>query len=343
MDAVVSAAVHGGISWYDTTGLRQRSLRTGPRDRDCGTQHQAGRVLVATKWLPILKPASDLGRNIVVRTECLAPYPVDLYQVHLPWSVSSVSAQMRAMAALVHGSQVRAVGVSNFSARQMAKAGAALQAEGVPLASNQVRISLLDRRIETNGVLELARKHRVTLIAYSPLAQGVLTGRFHDDPSAVQTISWGRRSWLSPSSFLTRKGLERTAPLISGLREVGETHGATPAQVALAWLITYYGEAVVAIPGASRPKQAAEAATAMDVRLTGAEVERIDRLSSGNRHQMTSTSLKEYTMRIGLGICRNGRASPSRRSLSGTASGRGSRCGTPQGADSRAGLPRSWP
>ena len=144
-----------------------------------------------------------------------------------------------------------------------------------------MRINLLDRSIETNGVLDLAREHRVTLIAYSPLAQGILTGRYHDDPSRVQALPWGRRSRLSPSSrFLTPEGLARTAPLIAELRAVGEAHGATPGQVALAWLVTYYGETVVAIPGASRPEHATEPPAAMDVRLTAAEIERIDHLSA---------------------------------------------------------------
>ena len=192
---------------------------------------------------------------------------------------------MREMAALVRAGKVRAVGVSNFSAKRMAHAGAALQAEGLPLASNQVRINLLERSIETNGVLDLAREHRVTLIAYSPLAQGILTGRYHDDPSKTRALPYGRRSRLSPSSrFLTPEGLARSAPLIAELRAVGEAHGATPAQVALAWLVTYYGEAVVAIPGASRPEHAAEAAAAMDLRLTAAEVERIDHISAAITH-----------------------------------------------------------
>jgi aryl-alcohol dehydrogenase-like predicted oxidoreductase len=282
MDAIVSAALQGGISWYDTAeaygkGASERALATGLRHSGI----EPGRVVVATKWLPILKPASDIRGNIDERIECLAPYPVDLFQVHIPWSRSSVTAQMREMAALVRAGKVKAVGVSNFSAKRMAKAGAALQAEGLPLASNQVRINLLDRGIETNGVLDLAREHRVTLIAYSPLAQGVLTGRFHDDPSCVKEVSWGRRSGLGGSGkFLTPDGLARTAPLIDELRAVGEAHGATPAQVALAWLVTYYGEAVVAIPGASRPEHAAEAAAAMDVHLSAAEVERIDHISA---------------------------------------------------------------
>jgi aryl-alcohol dehydrogenase-like predicted oxidoreductase len=238
-------------------------------------------VVVATKWLPILKPARDVRRNIDTRIACLAPYPVDLYQVHIPFSRSSVAAQMREMAALVRAGKARAIGVSNFSAKRMAQAGTTLQAEGLPLASNQVRINLLDRGIETNGVLDLAREHRVTLIAYSPLAQGILTGRFHDDPSQVQTLSRGRRSRLSGSGrSLTPEGLARTAPLIAELRAVADKHRATPGLVALAWLVTYYGEAVVAIPGASKPEHAAEAAGAMHLRLTAAEIESIDHLSA---------------------------------------------------------------
>lgn len=282
MDAIVSAALRGGISWFDTAqaygnGLSECALADGLRRADV----EPGRVVVATKWLPMLKPARDIPRTIDERIQCMSPYPIDLYQVHIPWSRSSVAAQMREMAALVRAGKVRAVGVSNFSAKQMAQAGAALQAEGLPLASNQVRINLLDRAIETNGVLDLAREHRVTLIAYSPLAQGILTGRFHEDPARVKTLSWGRRSRLSGSGrFLTPEGLARTAPLIAELRAVGEAHGRTPGQVALAWLVTYYGEAVVAIPGASKPSHATESAGAMDLRLTAEEIDRIDRLSA---------------------------------------------------------------
>jgi aryl-alcohol dehydrogenase-like predicted oxidoreductase len=282
MDAIVAAALRSGISWFDTAqaygnGLSECALASGLHQADV----EPGSVVIATKWLPILKPAGDISRTIDERIRCMSPYPIDLYQVHIPWSRSSVAAQMREMAALVRAGKVRAVGVSNFSAKRMAQAGAALQAEGLPLASNQVRISLLDRAIETNGLLDLAREHRVTLIAYSPLAQGILTGRFHEDPAGVKALSWGRRSRLSGSGrFLTPAGLARTAPLIAELRAVGEAHGATPGQVALAWLVTYYGDAVVAIPGASKPRHASESAGAMDLRLTADEIDRIDHLSA---------------------------------------------------------------
>lgn len=283
MDAVVDAALNGGVTWFDTAqaygnGASERALSAALQHRGV----EPGEVVVATKWLPITRPAKDVPHTIGTRIACLQPYPIDLFQVHSPGSVSSIPAQMREMAKLVHAGKVRAVGVSNFSAKQMAQAAAALRDEGLTLASNQVRINLLDRRVESNGVLAAAQELGVTLIAYSPLAQGVLTGRYHDDPALVRALPWGRRSRLSPSSrFLTPKGLRRSAPLIAELRAVGEAHGASVAQVALAWLVTRYGDTVVAIPGASRPEQAAATATAMDVRLTEAEMASIDGVSAG--------------------------------------------------------------
>jgi len=283
MDAVVDAALNGGVTWFDTAqaygnGASERALSAALQHRGV----EPGEVVVATKWLPIARPAKDVPHTIGTRIACLQPYPIDLFQVHSPGSVSSIPAQMREMAKLVHAGKVRAVGVSNFSAKQMAQAAAALRDEGLTLASNQVRINLLDRRVESNGVLAAAQGLGVTLIAYSPLAQGVLTGRYHDDPALVRALPWGRRSRLSPSSrFLTPEGLRRSAPLIAELRAVGEAHGASVAQVALAWLVTRYGDTVVAIPGASRPEQAAATATAMDVRLTEAEMASIHGFSAG--------------------------------------------------------------
>jgi aryl-alcohol dehydrogenase-like predicted oxidoreductase len=282
MDAVVDAALKGGVSWFDTAqaygnGASERALSAALQYRGV----EPGTVVIATKWLPIAKPARDIARTIDTRIACLHPYPIDLFQVHSPGSLSSIRAQMHEMAKLVRAGKVRAIGVSNFSAKQMAQAAAALHDEGLTLAANQVRINLLDRRVESNGVLAAARGLGVTLIAYSPLAQGILTGRFHDNPALVRTLPWGRRAPLSPSNrFLTPGGLRRCAPLITELRAVAEAHDTSVAQVALAWLVTHYGETVVAIPGASRPEQATAAAAAMDLRLTEAEMARIDAVSA---------------------------------------------------------------
>jgi aryl-alcohol dehydrogenase-like predicted oxidoreductase len=281
VDRVVAAALDGGVTWFDTAeaygnGQSERALSTALRNRSV----QAGDVVVATKWLPIFRTAASIPRTIDTRLECLQGYPIGLHQVHIPYSLSSVAGQMRAMAGLVRDGKIRAVGVSNFSARAMERASRALEAEGLPLASNQVRISLLDRSVESNGVLDVARERGITLIAYSPLAQGLLTGRFHRDPGLVRELPPYRRAWWSPASRAFRhRNIERTRPLLDTLRAVADDHAATIAQVSLGWLVTFYGHTVVAIPGASRPAQATANAAAMEINLTAEELDRIDAAS----------------------------------------------------------------
>jgi aryl-alcohol dehydrogenase-like predicted oxidoreductase len=155
-------------------------------------------------------------------------------------------------------------------------AHATLAQHGLPLASNQVQINPLHRDIETNGILETARRLGVRLIAYSPLASGRLTGKFHDDRSLVAGMPRFRRL----ANGFTDKKLDKTAPLIEGLREIAIAKSGTVSQVALAWLITHYGDTVVAIPGASKPDHAAEAAAALRVTLTPEETAHLAELST---------------------------------------------------------------
>jgi len=196
--------------------------------------------------------------------------------VHNPASFSSVEAEMNAMADLVEAGKVRAVGVSNFSAARMRRAHAALAKRGLPLASNQVKYSLLDRRIERNGVLGAANELGVTIIAYSPLEMGLLTGKFHRDAGALRSRPIGRRLSL-------RRKIERSRPLIATLEEIAAGHAVTAAEVALSWLINANRDTVVAIPGASKPAQARESAGAMGLALTPDEMSRIDELTRGFR------------------------------------------------------------
>jgi aryl-alcohol dehydrogenase-like predicted oxidoreductase len=274
--SVVKTTIDGGISWFDTA----EAYGKGRSEQTLSAALQAlkvapGSVTIATKWFPLMRTAGSISRTITTRLDCLSPYPIDLYQIHQPFSFSSIPAQMRAMARILREGKIRSVGVSNFSARQMEAAHAALQVEGVALVSNQVRISMLHRAIEDDGVLAAARRLGVSLIAWSPLAQGVLTGRFHEDPSAISRVSRMRKlmGGLGP------EGLARTAPLIKELTAVAAAHDVSPAQVALAWLVGFYGQTVLAIPGATRPAQAAENASAMSLRLTSAELSALDQVS----------------------------------------------------------------
>jgi len=273
---VVEAALKAGVNWFDTAEAYGNGRSEQKLSEALGSLGvKPGTVVIATKWQPFLRTASSIGATIDRRAECLGPYPIDLHQVHNPASFSPIPAQMKEMAKLFKAGRIRAVGVSNFSAKQMQAAHDALAAEGIVLASNQVRYNLLDRGIETSGVLETAKRLGVTIIAWSPLAQGLLTGRFHEDPGAMSKVSGIRRMM----NRLGPRTLERTRPLVDELRAVARAHGAAVAQVALAWQTSFHGDTIVAIPGASRPAQAEQAAAAAELRLSDRELSKIDELS----------------------------------------------------------------
>ncbi len=276
VEEIVDASLQGGINWFDTAeaygngrserGLAAALTRLGKKPGD---------VIVATKWFPFPRTASSIGATIGDRLSALSPFPIDLHQIHQPFSLSTVSAQVNAMADLVRDGKVRTVGVSNYSARRMRKAHAVLASRGMPLVSNQMQYSLMDRRIESNGVLAAAKELGITLIAYSPLAQGLLSGKFHDDPALI-------RSRVGPRRVLPKfrpSGLARSRPLIDELKKVATAHGVTPSQVALNWLTSFHGDTVVAIPGATKRRHAEENVGSMGFTLSPAELQRIDELS----------------------------------------------------------------
>ncbi len=276
-NATVKAALDGGINWFDTaelygSGMSESSLAkalhaAGKRDHD---------VLIATKWWPMFRTAGNIPRTIDTRRRFLDGYSIDLYQVHQPHSFSSPEAEMDAMADLVKAGKIRAVGVSNFDAERMRRAHAELQKRGLPLASNQVNYSLLDRSIETDGILDTAKELGVTIIAYTPLASGLLSGKYHRDPALLQKKMFYWRGRLE-------RGIERSRPLIEAMDEMASRHNVTTAQVALNWVINFRGDTVVTIPGATRPSQAAESAAAMKFRLSDGELAQLDQLSRGFR------------------------------------------------------------
>ncbi len=274
---IVRASLDGGIGWFDTAeayGAGRSEVALSAALQAAGRDD--GSVVIATKWLPLLRTAGSIRRTIDDRLRHLSPYSIDLHQIHMGHgALATKGAQIAAMADLVAAGRIRAVGVSNFSARAMRKASRELARHGLPLASNQVRYSLLDRRIESNGVLAAARELGATIIAYSPLAQGLLSGKFHDDPERVKRLSGPRRMLR----LFRPKGLQRSAPVVAALKSAAAAHGVTPAQVALRWLVQAHGDVVVAIPGATRVEQARENAGAQDFELTESEMEAMDRVS----------------------------------------------------------------
>lgn len=275
--SIVDAAYQNGINWFDTAEM----YGNGESERTLARALQAGNIkdsdaVVATKWMPIFRTAGSIKKTIGKRQEALDGYTISLHQVHNPMSFASIPAQMKAMAGLVKEGKIRHVGVSNFSAAQMRKAYRELEKYGIRLASNQVHYNMVNRKIEYNGILEAARELNVAIIAYSPLAQGILTGKYHDAPESIRTQQGFRKRFGS----FKEKGLERTRPLVDKLREVAANHQAKAAQVALNWLTNRHGGTVFAIPGASNPQQAVSNAESMKLQLTGEEMETLNQAST---------------------------------------------------------------
>jgi aryl-alcohol dehydrogenase-like predicted oxidoreductase len=272
-NAIIKAALDGGINWFDTAemygmGISERSLATGLKAAGMSDKD----VIVATKWMPFLRTAGSIPHTIDDRLRFLDGYSIANYMVHHPYGFSTPEGEMNAMADLVDAGKIRSIGISNFSPSRMRKAHEALAKRGLPLAVNQVRYSLLNREIETNGVLDTAKELGVTIVAYTPIERGLLSGKYHKNPELLNQMPGWRRVTI-------RRGIERSRKLIEAMDEIASASGATIAQVALSWLISFSGEIIVAIPAATKVQQAVDNAGAMKLRLSADEMARLDDLS----------------------------------------------------------------
>jgi aryl-alcohol dehydrogenase-like predicted oxidoreductase len=256
----LDVSIAAGANLFDTAAF----YSGGASERRVGELVQGKEALIASKFPGGFSfKAEDLPRELEASLQRLQRDSIDLYQHHFPNPRVSIPKLMELLADAVEAGKVKAVGVSNYSADQMREAHAALAKRGIPLASNQVEYSLLHRQPETNGVLDACRELGITLIAYSPLAGGALTGKY----SATQKAG-GLRRFLPNFS---RRAMEAVQPVVKLLREIGERYSKTPSQVAIRWLIE--NPIVLPIPGAKNSKQATENAGALTFSLTPEEVE----------------------------------------------------------------------
>ena len=178
---------------------------------------------------------------------------------------------MNALADEVERGRIGAVGVSNYSAIQMRSAHQILARRGVPLTVNQVRYSLLSRQIEGNGILATAKELNVTILAYSPLAQGLLTGKYSVNQSQTPT---GARK-IDPR--FSKEGLQRIKPVTSLLQHLGEKYNRTPAQVALNWLIAQGN--VIPIAGVKTAQHVEQNVGALGWRLSDDDFAQLEQVS----------------------------------------------------------------
>lgn len=230
-------------------------------------------LVLATKFAPLpgRGGAGAVAGALRASLARLRRERVDLYQAH--WAdrdACEIEVLMQAFAREVRAGRVGMVGVSNFSAEEMVRADDALRAEGLALATQQVRYSLLDRGVERDGVLEACRARGCTLLAYSPLAQGILTGRY--GPDARPPGPRGDDPLFAPDAW------PRVRDVLAAMREVAAAHGDVPlAQVAINWLRARAG--VLPIVGVKGGAQAREAMGSLGWSLTARELAALDAAS----------------------------------------------------------------
>ncbi len=253
---IVRRAVELGVTLFDTAEI----YGLGRSERILGEAlgDQRASVFLATKLFPALPLAPIVEQRAVASANRLGARHLDLYQVHWPNPLVSDGTIMRGMSALQRVGLVGEVGVSNYP---LARWQAAEKALGGRVLSNQVRYSLADRAPEQDLLPFAAEAGRV-VIAYSPLAQGLLSGRYDRANRPANRVRAGNPLFLP-------ENLDRANELIGALREVAGAHDATPAQVALAWVIRH--PAVTAIPGASSVEQLESNVAAAEIELSDAE------------------------------------------------------------------------
>ena len=253
---IVRRAVELGVTLFDTAEI----YGLGRSERILGEAlgDQRASVFLATKLFPALPLAPIVEQRAVASANRLGARHLDLYQVHWPNPLVSDGTIMRGMSALQRVGLVGEVGVSNYP---LARWQAAERALGGRVLSNQVRYSLADRAPEKDLLPFAAEAGRV-VIAYSPLAQGLLSGRYDRFNRPANRVR------ASNPLFLP-ENLDRANELILVLREVADAHHATAAQIALAWVIRH--PAVTAIPGASSVEQLESNVAAAEIELSDDE------------------------------------------------------------------------
>ncbi|PSO68987.1 MAG: 2,5-didehydrogluconate reductase [Cyanobacteria bacterium SW_4_48_29] len=263
------AAIESGITFFDTAEV----YGTGDSESFLGefTKQKEPSVKIATKYAPWpwRFTAEAVSEALTDSLQRLQLEQIPLYQVHWPFTfLMSQQTLMNALADELQRGRIGAVGVSNYSAEQMRQAHQILAQRGVPLVANQVQYSLLHRKIESNGILDVARELGVTILAYSPLARGLLTGKY--TPEKPNQPDGARRF----DSRFSATGLQKTSPVLALLRQFGEKYDKTSAQVALNWLIAQ--ENVIPIPGAKNAEQALQNAGALGWHLSEEEFAQLE-------------------------------------------------------------------
>jgi aryl-alcohol dehydrogenase-like predicted oxidoreductase len=260
------ASIDAGVTLFDTAEI----YGGGESERIIGElrthdQARAASVVLATKFMPSpwkLNVRTALLKSLRASLRRLGVPSVDLYQIHGPISLRSHAALADALAAAHDAGLVKAVGVSNYSVKETRSIAAELSKRDLRLATNQIEFSLLRRLPETGGLLAACAQLGVVPLAYSPIGQGRLTGKYSADSPPP-----GKRNFSNHPMAVVDA-------VVAQLRTIGEKHGGKkPSQVALNWVIA---KGAVPIPGAKSAAQAQENAGALGWQMDGDDMAALD-------------------------------------------------------------------
>ena len=275
---VVKTAIENGVNWFDTAeqygnGVSEKNLSNALKSVGVAS----GAVKIADKWWPKNRKATSIIESISERLDCLQGYPIDLYQIHWPESESWLRTEMKALAQLVEEGKVKSVGLCNYNRRDIKRAHRFLRKRGIPLASVQIHYNLAYRHSERHDVLKVAADLGMSVIAWSPLEQGLLSGKFHNNNNE-ETLKCLKQERIKMFG-LTSARLQETQPLIDALERIAVSHNATPAQISLAWITQYHGNLMLAIPGANSAEQSLSNSGSMYITLSQSELDELDAVS----------------------------------------------------------------
>jgi len=274
LQSVFEQSLKSNINFFDTAEV----YGMGKSEKILGRflHNNSLKPVIATKFNPRMRFGQNALRKALKNSlKRLGLEKVDLYQIHNPGKINQ---WVNAIADVYEEGLIGAVGVSNYNPEQFKQAYEILHKRGIKLASNQMHYSLLYRKHELNGLLNLCKQLDVSFLAYMPLAQGSLTGKYTPENR--------------PKGFLRqityRKGLlKQIKSLIELMLEIGQKYGGkTPSQVAINWVI---GKGATPLVGVNNKNQLNEIIGALDWRLSAEDLQKLDEISESYQNFYSKT------------------------------------------------------
>ncbi len=272
--AAIHKALDLGINWIDTAaayglGRSERVVREALRGR-------RDEVIVATKCSMVWEDSSkgmvsnrlkawSVRKEVEESLQRLGVEVIDLYQIHWPRPNEDIEEGWTEMANLVKEGKVRYAGVSNFNVSQIKRCQAIH-----PVASLQPPYSMLERGVE-DELLAYCAKNEIGVVAYSPMASGLLTGKF----TRARLAALPENDWRRRGKHFQEAELDANLELVEGLAGIAGRYQRSVGELAVAWVLRR-AEVTSAIVGARRPEQIEQIATASDWALSATDVEEIE-------------------------------------------------------------------